>query len=40
MRPPPSALDPDGGRSLSIVEIGGQDAKFINVATAASWTPT
>ena len=23
--------DPDGGRSLSIVEIGGQDAKFINV---------
>ncbi len=24
-------LDPDGGRSLSIVEIGGQDAKFINV---------
>ena len=27
----PRALDPDGGRSLSIVEIGGQDAKFINV---------
>ena len=26
-----SLLDPDGGRSLSIVEIGGQDAKFINV---------
>ena len=26
-----SRLDPDGGRSLSIVEIGGQDAKFINV---------
>ncbi len=25
------ALDPDKGRSLSIVEIGGQDAKFINV---------
>ena len=24
-------LDPEGGRSLSIVEIGGQDAKFINV---------
>ncbi len=24
-------LDPDGGRSLSIIEIGGQDAKFINV---------
>ncbi len=24
-------LDPDAGRSLSIVEIGGQDAKFINV---------
>jgi activator of 2-hydroxyglutaryl-CoA dehydratase/predicted nucleotide-binding protein (sugar kinase/HSP70/actin superfamily) len=24
-------LDPDCGRSLSIVEIGGQDAKFINV---------
>jgi len=24
-------LDPDGGRSLSIVEIGGQDAKFITV---------
>jgi len=24
-------LDPDHGRSLSIVEIGGQDAKFINV---------
>jgi activator of 2-hydroxyglutaryl-CoA dehydratase/predicted nucleotide-binding protein (sugar kinase/HSP70/actin superfamily) len=24
-------LDPAGGRSLSIVEIGGQDAKFINV---------
>jgi activator of 2-hydroxyglutaryl-CoA dehydratase/predicted nucleotide-binding protein (sugar kinase/HSP70/actin superfamily) len=24
-------VDPDGGRSLSIVEIGGQDAKFINV---------
>ena len=24
-------LDPDGGRSLSIVEIGGQDAKFINL---------
>jgi activator of 2-hydroxyglutaryl-CoA dehydratase/predicted nucleotide-binding protein (sugar kinase/HSP70/actin superfamily) len=24
-------LDPDDGRSLSIVEIGGQDAKFINV---------
>ena len=24
-------LDLDGGRSLSIVEIGGQDAKFINV---------
>ena len=24
-------LDPDRGRSLSIVEIGGQDAKFINV---------
>jgi predicted CoA-substrate-specific enzyme activase len=24
-------LDPDGGESLSIVEIGGQDAKFINV---------
>ena len=24
-------LDPDGGRSISIVEIGGQDAKFINV---------
>jgi predicted CoA-substrate-specific enzyme activase len=24
-------LDPDGGRSLSIVEIGGQDAKFISV---------
>ena len=24
-------FDPDGGRSLSIVEIGGQDAKFINV---------
>ncbi len=23
--------DPDGGRSLSIVEIGGQDAKYINV---------
>ncbi len=23
--------DPDGGKSLSIVEIGGQDAKFINV---------
>ena len=23
--------DPDGGRNLSIVEIGGQDAKFINV---------
>ena len=23
--------DPDAGRSLSIVEIGGQDAKFINV---------
>ncbi|HSL95722.1 MAG TPA: BadF/BadG/BcrA/BcrD ATPase family protein [Thermoleophilia bacterium] len=23
--------DPDGGRSLSIVEIGGQDAKFVNV---------
>ncbi len=23
--------DPDGGRSLSIVEIGGQDAKFINL---------
>ncbi len=26
-----AALDPDGGRSLSIVEIGGQDAKFINM---------
>ena len=26
-----AALDPDDGRSLSIVEIGGQDAKFINV---------
>ncbi len=26
-----AALDPDGGRSISIVEIGGQDAKFINV---------
>ncbi|NLE22685.1 MAG: hypothetical protein GX624_07905 [Actinobacteria bacterium] len=26
-----AALDPDGGRSLSIIEIGGQDAKFINV---------
>ena len=26
-----AAFDPDGGRSLSIVEIGGQDAKFINV---------
>ena len=26
-----AVLDPDGGRSLSIVEIGGQDAKFINV---------
>jgi len=26
-----AALDPEGGRSLSIVEIGGQDAKFINV---------
>ncbi len=26
-----SRLDPDGGASLSIVEIGGQDAKFINV---------
>ena len=26
-----AGLDPDGGRSLSIVEIGGQDAKFINV---------
>lgn len=25
------ALDPGGGRSLSIVEIGGQDAKFINI---------
>ncbi len=25
-------LDPDGGESLSIVEIGGQDAKFINVS--------
>ena len=24
-------FDPDGGRSLSIVEIGGQDAKFMNV---------
>src|SRR5208337_2161465 len=24
-------FDADGGRSLSIVEIGGQDAKFINV---------
>ncbi len=24
-------FDPEGGRSLSIVEIGGQDAKFINV---------
>ena len=24
-------LDPDRGRSLSIVEIGGQDSKFINV---------
>jgi activator of 2-hydroxyglutaryl-CoA dehydratase/predicted nucleotide-binding protein (sugar kinase/HSP70/actin superfamily) len=24
-------LDPAGGRSISIVEIGGQDAKFINV---------
>ncbi len=24
-------LDPGGGRSISIVEIGGQDAKFINV---------
>jgi len=24
-------LDPDGGRSLSIVEIGGQDAKYISV---------
>ncbi|NLE73820.1 MAG: hypothetical protein GX604_04210 [Actinobacteria bacterium] len=23
--------DPEGGRSLSVVEIGGQDAKFINV---------
>ena len=30
-RPPPCGFDPDGGRSLSIVEIGGQDAKFINV---------
>ncbi len=28
-------LDPDGGRSLSIVEIGGQDAKFINVRGGA-----
>ncbi len=27
------AYDPDGGKSLSIVEIGGQDAKFINVAS-------
>lgn len=27
--------DPDGGRSLSIVEIGGQDAKFINVRGGA-----
>ncbi len=26
-----AGLDPDGGRSLSIIEIGGQDAKFINV---------
>ena len=26
-----AGLDADGGRSLSIVEIGGQDAKFINV---------
>jgi len=26
-----ACLDPDGGRSLSIVEIGGQDAKFISV---------
>ncbi len=26
-----SRLDPDAGRSLSVVEIGGQDAKFINV---------
>ena len=26
-----AVLDADGGRSLSIVEIGGQDAKFINV---------
>lgn len=25
-------LDPDNGESLSIVEIGGQDAKFINVS--------
>ena len=33
-------FDPDGGRSLSIVEIGGQDAKFINVATAACWSRT
>lgn len=24
-------FDPEGGRSLSIVEIGGQDSKFINV---------
>jgi activator of 2-hydroxyglutaryl-CoA dehydratase/predicted nucleotide-binding protein (sugar kinase/HSP70/actin superfamily) len=24
--------DPDGGRSLSVVEIGGQDAKFIQIA--------
>ena len=26
-----AALDPAGGHSLSIIEIGGQDAKFINV---------
>jgi len=26
-----ACLDPDGGRSLSIIEIGGQDAKFISV---------
>ncbi len=25
-------FDPDGGRSLSIVEIGGQDAKYISIA--------
>ena len=24
--------DPDGGRSLSVVEIGGQDAKFVQIA--------